>query len=356
MTVKFKIGETSLGDDQPTYFIADIAANHDGKLDRALKLIELAAEAGAQAVKFQHFRAEKIVSLRGFERLGKLDHQSKWTRSVVDTYRDASISWDWTEAMAEHAQHCGVAFMSTPYDLEAADHIDPYVPAFKIGSGDIDWLNLIEHVANKKKPVIIATGASTFEEVCTASEILQESGVPFSIMQCNTNYTANPGNFRFLNLRVLETYKSKFPEALPGLSDHTLGHVAVLGSIALGARVVEKHFTDDNERPGPDHAFSLTPRTWSAMISDSRQLEAALGDGVKVVEENELLTASIQRRGLRYSRRMEKGERITTSDIIALRPFEQGGVRPTMLALITGKVLAFGVEPDQAVAPDHFSD
>ena len=148
------IGDQRIGRDYPTYFIADIAANHDGDLERAKALIHLAAEAGADAAKFQHFKAETIVSDRGFKSLvGQQSHQAKWEKSVFEVYKDASVSLDWTETLADTCDKAGIAFFTSPYAIDLVDHIDPYVPAYKIGSGDITWIEMVEYIASKQKPM-----------------------------------------------------------------------------------------------------------------------------------------------------------------------------------------------------------
>ena len=182
--VRFTIGSAWLGPTDPTYFIADIAANHDGDLGRACELMTLAKEAGANCAKFQHFRAPFIVSDYGFQHLGgQLDHQAGWRKSVFEVYQDASLPWEWTKRLAEHAQAIGIEFMSAPYDLEAVDHIDPFVNAYKVGSGDINWIEELEHITAKGKPVIVATGASTIDDVDRAVAVVRGAGLPFSIMQ-----------------------------------------------------------------------------------------------------------------------------------------------------------------------------
>lgn len=292
------IGTRCVGLNQPTYFIADIGSNHEGDLIRAYKLIDLAAEAGADAVKFQHFRAEHIVSDAGFKALGdKLGHQAGWKESVFDTFKRYEVPWSWTPELAKACKAAGVDFLSTPYDLEAVHHLDPFVPAFKVGSGDIDYSKMLWHIATKNKPVLLATGAAELAEVEQA--LIQLADAPdVCLMQCNTNYTGDEANFKHINLNVLNTYRQKFPDVeVLGLSDHTPGRVTVLGAVAMGARIIEKHFTDDNGRDGPDHPFAMNPETFKRMVSDTRLLEQALGDGIKRVEENEAETRIIQRRG-----------------------------------------------------------
>ena len=162
----FAIQGKNIGRNYPVYFIADIAANHDGDIERAKELIHLAAEAGADAAKFQHFTAESIVSDHGFKSLAsKQSHQAKWKKSVFKVYKDASVSLSWTETLKETCDKANVAFFTSPYSIDLVDHIDPFVPAYKIGSGDITWIEIVQYIAGMQKPYILASGASTMDDV-----------------------------------------------------------------------------------------------------------------------------------------------------------------------------------------------
>lgn len=329
-----------IGRDHPTYFIADIAANHDGSLERAKELIYLAADAGADAAKFQHFSAETIVSDFGFRAIGgKQSHQASWGKSVFDVYKDASVSLDWTSTLKETCDKAGIPFFTTPYALQIVDEINKFVPAYKIGSGDITWLEMIEKVASKQKPFIIATGASSADEVNRAVGAALSINPQLALMQCNTNYTASLENFKYIQLNVLKTYRVMYPDMVLGLSDHTPGHATVLGAVALGARMVEKHFTDDIDRSGPDHKFSMDPLAWREMVQRTRELEAALGTGVKRVEENEVDTVVLQRRSLRAVVPLKQGHVISIGDLTPLRPCPRDAVEPFELEKVVGRSL-----------------
>ena len=335
-----KIGKRVITRESSPYFIADIGANHNGDLSRAKDLIYLAAEAGADAAKFQHFQAETIVSKAGFEALkGQVSHQAKWKKSVFEVYQDASISIDWTQTLVETCKDAGVEFLTSPYSLSLVDYIDQYVSCFKVGSGDITWLAIIEHMARTEKPLFLACGASTMDEVSAAVDAVLKHSDQLAIMQCNTNYTASKDNFRFINLNVLKTLNAMYPNAILGLSDHTPGHSTVLGAIALGANVIEKHFTDSNELEGPDHKFAMNPLSWRAMVDASQELHLALGTGVKKVEENERETVVLQRRAIRLRHSMAEGQVITHSDIEFLRPCPADGLAPSEVDLVIGKQL-----------------
>lgn len=348
----FRLGDRLVGPNQPTYFIADIAANHDGDLERAKHLMTLAKEAGADCAKFQHFRAEHIVSDYGFRSLGgQQSHQASWKKSVFETYQDASLPWEWTEPLAEHAKAIGIEFMSAPYDLEAVAHLNPYVNAFKVGSGDVNWLEELQAIADFGKPILIATGAADLDDVERAMDLLTATGVDIVLMQCNTNYTGTIENAHHANLRVISQYTEMYPNVTLGLSDHTPGHVTVLGAVALGARVVEKHFTDDTTRIGPDHGFSMDPVTWRAMVDDVRLLEAALGDGQKKVEDNEQETVVLQRRCVRAARDLPAGTTLTREDLVVLRPAPLDAYAAHEVGAVVGRTTVITLAAGQDVAP-----
>ncbi|MCK4664608.1 MAG: N-acetylneuraminate synthase family protein [Bacteroidales bacterium] len=347
---QIKIGNRIIGNGAKPYFIADIGANHDGELERALMLIEMAKKAGADAAKFQNFKADKIVSDKGFSSFGgQLTHQANWKKPVVEVYDDASISYEWTKILKEKCKEVDIEYFTSAYDFESVDHVDSYLRVYKIGSGDITWLEIIKYIAQKGKPVIIATGASEMKDVVRMMNTLEQYTDDIVLMQCNTNYTAKPKNFKYINLNVLKTYKQRFPEIILGLSDHTHGHATVLGAIALGATVIEKHFTDDNNRIGPDHKFAMNPKSWREMVDRSNELFYALGDGVKRVEENEIQTSVVQRRGLRYNKDLKTGKIIEKADLISLRPVNEGGFAPYEDVEIIGKILKRDISKDDPV-------
>ena len=353
----FRVGQREIGGDAPTYFIADISANHDGQLTRAVDLIHLAAESGASAAKFQNFRAAHIVSDRGFRDLGdQVSHQAKWKRSVTEVYQDASLPWEWTPTLKAECDRAGIDYFSTPYDLEAVEMLAPYVEIFKIGSGDITWLEMVRAVARTGKPVLLATGASDMQDVERAIAAIRGAGVPYGLMQCNTNYTGSLENFRHIHLNVLRTFGAAFPDAVLGLSDHTPGHATVLGAVTLGARVVEKHFTDDTSREGPDHPFSMTPASWRDMVDRTRELELALGDSTKEVAENERQTVVVQRRSLRATRDLGVGASLSRVDIEPLRPAPAGSVPPYAIDDVVGRRLAKPIARGEALSWDAMEE
>lgn len=340
--MEFKIQDQWIGPNHPTYFIADIAANHDGDLDRAKLLIRLAKEAGADAAKFQHFQAPKIVSDYGFTHMNsKVSHQATWRKSVTEVYAAASVSQSWTPILKEECDKVGIHFFTSPYDYDSIEHVDPYIPAFKAGSGEIDWIEALVHMASKGKPMIIACGAADIADVQRAVHAILKVNKQLCLMQCNTNYTASPDNYDHLHINTLKTFAAMFPDVILGLSDHTHSVAPVLGAITLGARMIERHFTDSNDREGPDHKFAMNPENWAKMVEETRILERSFGSPDKVIAENEQETKVVQRRCLRAARDIKAGETFTRDMIDVLRPATIGAIKPHEIENVIGtKALA----------------
>jgi len=333
-----KLHNRLIGPNHPTYFIADIAANHDGDLERAKLLIRLAKESGADAAKFQNFDAPKIVSDYGFKAMngGQVSHQATWKKSVFEVYKGASIPFEWTLTLVEECNEVGIDYFSSPYDFDAIDFLDKYVEVYKVGSGEIDWIEALERMAGKGKPVFIATGASTIGEVQKAVHAVLKINKQLVLMQCNTNYTASPNNYDHLHLNVLKTYAAMFPDVVLGLSDHTHSVAPVLGAVTLGARVIERHFTDSNDREGPDHKFAMNPENWAKMVEETRLLERSLGSPDKFISGNEQDTMVVQRRCLRAAHDIKAGEIFTRDMIDVLRPATIGAIKPDQIVDVIG--------------------
>ena len=333
---KIRIGERWVGEGEPVYFIADIGSNFDGDFERAKLLARLAKEAGTDAVKFQSFLAPTIVSQRGFEDLGiRQAFQSNWKESVYEVYRDAEFPRDWHAKLSEYCQKIGIDFFSTPYDLEAVDLLNSLnVPAFKIGSGDVTWFTMLQYVAEKGKPVILSTGASTLGEVEQAVKVIRGSGnEDLILLHCVTNY---PSHFENANIRAMDTLRTAF-QLNVGYSDHTPGSVVPLGAVTLGACVIEKHFTDDKQRMGPDHPFAMDPTDYREMVNSIRILEKALGSPLKNITDEEAETVVLQRRCLRATRFISAGAIIAEDAIIVLRPAPAEALPPRYRELVIGR-------------------
>jgi N-acetylneuraminate synthase len=259
----------------------------------------------------------------------------------------------WSEELKACCDEVGIDYFSSPYDFDAIDMLEPYMPAYKIGSGEITWTEALERMSCKGKPVILATGASDIGEVQRAVHAILAINPQLVLMQCNTNYTASLENFAHIHLRVLQTYRMMFPEVVLGLSDHTPGHATVLGAVALGARAVEKHFTDSNEREGPDHKFALNPADWADMVENTRRLERALGSGDKFVAANEQETVVLQRRCLRAAADLKAGDILTRESLDVLRPAPRDAIMPYDLELVLGKRLLVDLRFGQELKWEH---
>jgi sialic acid synthase SpsE len=344
-----RIGSRLVGPGHPTYIIAEIGSNFDGSLERARALIDAAAEVGCDAAKFQTFLPERIISAPAFGIA--TGFQARWDRPVDEVYRDAALPREWHAELALHARKSGVDFFSSPYDREGVDLLEGLeVPAHKIGSGDITWLDFCEYVASKGRPVILGTGASTLAEVDQAVRAMRATGNDqMIVLQCVTDY---PSEFGDANIRAMVTMGEALG-TLVGYSDHTPGHTVPLGAVAHGACVIEKHFTDDTGRSGPDHPFAMDIPAMASMVREIRNLEAALGDGVKRLMPSERETVVLQRRGLTAARDLSAGHVLEAGDISVLRPAR--GLAPSDLRLVLGWSLGRDIAAGQPIEADSLS-
>jgi N,N'-diacetyllegionaminate synthase len=269
------IGPKVIGSGSKVFVIAEIGINHNGSVSQAEKLVDAAAESGADAVKFQSFRVDRLM-IPSWDRHGQ---QMGGGESAYQMLRRCELSWEDQEKLKRRADECGLMFLSTPFDEESADFLDSLgVPAFKIASADITHVPLLRHVASKGKPILLSTGMSFLSEVADAIWNLRSAGAKeILLMHCVSVYPASP---QHMNLRVLQTLQSYF-ELSVGLSDHSEGILLSLVAVALGAVLIEKHFTLDKTAPGPDHKASMDPADLKLLVANLREVEASLGDGRK---------------------------------------------------------------------------
>lgn len=327
-----KIGSRLVGEGQPTFFITEIGANFDGDLEKAKKLVEAAKRAGADVAKFQTFKAERIVSARGFSQMKLKGVHGSWGRPVHEVFKDAEFPRKWHKPIAEYCKKVGIMFSSAAYDFAGVDLLDELnVPFIKIGSGEITWHEMLEYVAKKNRPMILATGASTMAEIDEALKVIKNTGNnKLILLQCITNY---PSKIENANINVQKTYQTAFG-IITGYSDHTPGDVVPLGSVALGGKVIEKHLTLSRRDKGPDHPHSMEPHEFAEMVKKVRLLEVALGSGTKDVTEEESETIIVQRRGLYAARDILQGQTLKASDIDVLRPAL--GILPKFRSVLVG--------------------
>lgn len=328
------IGNRRLGLGHPTYIIAEIGANFDKNLDKAKRLIDAAKEAGADCAKFQTFQTEKIVSEGGFSLMQLRGVHGSWGRTVSEVFRDAEFPREWHQEISEYCKNIGIDFSTSPYDYEAVDLcVDLNVPFIKIGSGDLTWLEMLEYIARKGKPMMLATGDATLSEIDEAVRTIEATGNRnLVLMQCITNY---PSKIDSANVNVLKTYQSAF-DILTGYSDHSSGPVVALASVVLGGCVIEKHFTLDKNDKGPDHPHSMNPVEFKLMVDYVREIERAMGSTRKEVVAEEGETVFVQRRCLYANKTIAKGAIIEIEDMIELRPAL--GIPPKYKRTIAGKI------------------
>ena len=313
-----------------TFIIAEAGVNHDGSLERALQLVDIAADAGADAIKFQTFRTEEVVTAT----VPKAEYQERQTGSGTqfDMIRALELDEDAHREIAQRCAERGIEFMSTPFSTWGIDLlVDLGVRRIKVASGEVVNLPLLRDVARRGLPIILSTGMATLEEVKRAvgwiREARTQAGIAerpgdLVILHCTSDYPAAPGT---VNLRAMDTLRNSLD--LPvGYSDHTIGGAVSIAAVALGACVIEKHFTIDQAATGPDHAASLNPQQLTEMIAGIRAIERALGDGVKVPMPNELATRELVRRSAYAARPIAAGEAIDELAVRFLRP--AGGIGP----------------------------
>ena len=332
------IGRTRLEKHGSVYVIAEIGSNHDNNLKRAKDLVQLAKECGADAAKFQSFTAEGLISRKGFE--SRSGFQSKWKKGVWDTYVEAEMPRKWHYELADFAKSQSIDFFTSPWDEEALDYLVKIdAPAIKIGSGDIDNYGLLKKAGQTQKPILLGTGASSLGEVEDAVRVIRSTGNnKIVLLHCVVNY---PSDIRQANIRALPAMEAAFD--LPvGYSDHAPGSLVAISSVSLGAVVIEKHFTDDKAREGPDHPHSMNPTEFRDMVSGIRTLQKALGDGIKAPVPDEKETRVLQRRSIFAVKKIKKGDKITKDNVRLLRPAT--GIAPKYIDVVVGRTATRDVD------------
>lgn len=328
----FKIVGRNIGRGCPVFIIAEAGVNHNGDIKLAHKLIDVAVEARVDAVKFQTFKSEYVVSTNAPKAKYQLKNTNK-NESQIDMLRRLELSLKEYRQLQLYCQKRGIIFMSSPFDKKSVDVLDDLrVPVFKIGSGEINNLPFLEYIARKGKPIILSTGMSYLSEVEEAVKVIQNAGCKrLALLHCVSNYPALPLD---ANLFAIKTLEKTF--LLPvGYSDHCEGINIALAAVGIGACIIEKHFTLDRSLPGPDHKASLEPHEFKVLVESIRSVESALGDGRKVPVANEKDVRQVARRSIMLRGGVEKGEKITMDKLIALRP--AGGIPPNKLKLVVGR-------------------
>ena len=341
--MRLTIGGRSVGDSEPLYLIAEAGSNHDGKLEQALRLVEIAAEARADAVKFQLFRADDLYP----KKAGRSEYLRD-RRQIHDIIRALELPSSWLGPIADRCAALDIDLLVTPFDERSADEVLDYVTAFKIASYEMTHEPLVRHVARTGKPLIISTGGATLQEVREmVAAVRSEGNDQIVVMQCTASYPAPVGA---LNLRAMTAMRAELG-VLVGLSDHSREVLtAPLLALALGACVIEKHFTLDNDLDGPDHRYAIEPDELRSLVAALREGEAALGSGRKDVQDPERELRAFARRSIFTRRVVRAGEILDRSNVAVLRCGTLGmGLHPRQLSAVLGRPAAREIPDDRPV-------
>lgn len=318
---RVRLGARFVGDGEPVYVVAEAGSNHNGSFEQALRLVDVAAEAGADAVKFQHFKAARLYPRSA----GESDYLNV-PRPIYDIIHEMETPDDWVPALAAHCRQRGIDFLSSAFDEASADLLEPFVPAFKVASYEMTHVPLLRHLARKGKPLIISTGAAALPEVLHVIDVVRREGnEQMIVLQCTAKY---PTPLAAVNARALVALREA-TGLCTGLSDHSRDPVvAPVVAVALGACLVEKHFTLSNRLPGPDHAFAIEPDELATLVRRVREAEQALGHGRKetLPEEEEL--RGFARRSIFATRDIKPGETLAADNVGVLRCGKLGSALP----------------------------
>jgi N-acetylneuraminate synthase len=345
---KVRLGHRLIGDGEPCFVIAEAGSNHDGKLEQAKKLIDVAASAGADAVKFQVFRVNRL-----YPKSAGLSDYLKVSKPIYDIIADMEMPYEWLPELAKCCRDKGILFLGSVFDEESANQLDPHVEAFKIASYEITHVPLVRYIASKKKPVIVSTGTANLDEV---TEIVREfhraGNHDLILMQCTAAY---PAPLDSLNVRAVKTMKSTFGVPV-GLSDHSRDPlVGPLTAVAMGANLIEKHVTLSNELPGPDHLFAVEPAELRLIVQKVREVEKALGNGEKVMNPVEAELKGFARRSIFALRDIADGEILTKENIAVLRCGNlKGSLEPRLFQDLLGKRARRNISAETAIQKEDY--
>ena len=343
---QIKIKNKIIGSEQPCFIIAEAGINHNGKIDIAKRLVDVATEAGADAVKFQTFKSEEVVT----ENVSMADYQIK-NMNKKETQKEMlkkfELSYGDFAKIKEYCDKKKIIFLSTPHSFDAIDFLDELVPAYKFGSGDITNIPALQYAAKKGKPMILGTGMATLKEVIEAVEIIKKTGNDQIVaLHCTTNY---PCPFEEVNMNTMKTMQKKL-NCLVGYSDHTMGVTVPIMAATFGASVIEKHFTLDKKLPGPDHKASLEPEELKNMVTEIRNVEKALGRFEKKPTLSEKKIMKIARKSIVAKKDIKKSEKIKRDMLDFKRP--NTGISPNKLDQIIGKKTTRNIKKDELISWD----
>ncbi len=328
-------GTRRIGSGESVFVVAELGINHNGSLTRALEMVREARRAGADAIKLQSFKVEKLLSVENDPEL-------------FEMFKSWELSFEDQEKVFKEAEKEGLFYFSTPFDEESARFLKEVgVPMIKVASGDITNLPFLSFLADLKLPLVVSTGASRFSEVAAAVELLRDKRADFILLHCVSSY---PAEVEELNLKSISSMREAFKVDV-GFSDHTFGVLASVAAVALGAVMIEKHFTLSRNLPGPDHPLSLEPFMFQEFVRAIRDTEKALGDGFKRPSEHEELVGYLGRRSLAFKKDKREGELISEDDITFLRPAT--GIPPALFKEIVGFKLVKSAKKGEILKWSH---
>ncbi|QTL96939.1 polysaccharide biosynthesis protein [Iocasia frigidifontis] len=327
---KITIGNRNIGDGEPAFIIAEAGSNHNGDINLAKELIDIAVNAKVDAIKFQTFTGETLFK------------ENLEAQKIVEKYK---LPLEWHKELKDYAENNDIIFMTTPFYPEAVGMAEKLnIDAYKIASGDLTYYSLLELIAEKRKPIILSTGISNLFEVEKAVEKIYSRGnEEIILLHCVSNYPTDPKN---VNLKVISTLKNKFNIPV-GFSDHTMGIEVSIAAIAMGANVIEKHFTISRDMEGMDHFYALEPDELKNMVDGIRKIELAMGHGQKEPAEEEIPEVYFARRGIYAAKNIKKDDRISFKDLKFVRPVD--GINAQYYKIVIGKIASKDIKMNQAI-------
>lgn len=331
-----QIGNYILGDNHPCFIIAEAGSNHNGDIEQAKKLVDIAAEAGVNAVKFQTFTGDKLFA------------KSHPGHKVIQKYE---FKLEWHREIQTYCERRNILFLTTPFQKDAVDVLEELnIAGYKIASGDLDYYPLLDYVAQTGKPVILATGMAYLDEVREAVQRIRSGKTrDITLLHCTSNYPPEDKN---INLQAMITLKEEF-HTVVGLSDHSSGITMPVAAVAMGANIIEKHFTLSRTLEGLDHFYALEPRELKQMVGEIRRVEKAMGAGRKIPVPEEYAERHYARRGIIATCDLKKGEAITEKHLTYVRPVN--GIESKYYQEIIGKTLTKDIKQDEPLRWEHFS-
>jgi len=339
---KIRIGDKIVGHDEPCFIIAEAGSNHNGSLEQARKMIDVAAESGADAIKFQIFKAESLYS--------KYTPEFSYLKgkNPYELIKSIETPREWIKELARYCKDKNIDFLASVFDFDAVDLLHKYVTAFKIASFEIVDLELLKYAAAKGKPMIISTGMANLSEIEDAINAMKSIGnEDIILLHCNSLY---PTPVEIVNLKAIETMKNAFKMPI-GFSDHTLGIHIPIAAVAMGACVIEKHFTLDRNLPGPDHSFAIEPDELKEMVICIREVEKAKGNGIKEKSELESEEMYIKaRRSIHAKVDILKGTKLKRDMLIIKRPGY--GIKPKFIDIVVGRDVKKDIKEDEWITWD----